>query len=209
MYKQLKPIPEDGIILDSNIKRRLDALKLSEQGKEVVRNTKFNANEFNKKLENQYKIDAQKQAIVNELNKEQKSKENEFQILVQKNKLIERNSESLNAIILGLGVLLIVCFLLIKYYNKILAKIKNSHLPNKTYRKLNTKETIIISVILGIISGLLVGYYTGEVQYYTCEGYRTMDSYYSIKVFRFNYLLFSCSCIVISGISYLYLSKKK
>ncbi|MCT3630166.1 hypothetical protein HZQ35_08695 [Elizabethkingia anophelis] len=205
MYKQLKPIPEDGIILDSNIKRQIDALKLSEQGKEVVRNTPVDYIELGKvsKLQKVY------EKYITQLKLEQRSKENEFQILVQKNKLIERNSESLNTIILGLGVLLIVCFLLIKYYNKILAKIKNSHLPNEIYRKLDTKETIIISVILGIISGLLVGYYTGEIQYYTSKGYRTMDSYYSIKVFRFNYLLFSCICIVISGISYLYLSKKK
>ncbi|MDV3627803.1 hypothetical protein CMU78_05880 [Elizabethkingia anophelis] len=202
MYKQLKPIPEEGIILDSNIKRKI---KLSEQGKEVVRNTPVDYIELGKvsKLQKVY------EKYITQLKLEQRSRENEFQILVQKNKLIERNSESLNTIILGLGVLLIVCFLLIKYYNKILAKIKNSHLPNETYRKLDTKETIIISVILGIISGLLVGYYTGEIQYYTSKGYRTMDSYYSIKVFRFNYLLFSCSCIVISGISYLYLSKKK
>ncbi|MCT3672553.1 hypothetical protein KRE49_09285 [Elizabethkingia meningoseptica] len=96
-----------------------------------------------------------------------------------------------------------------KSYSETLNKIKDLPLLAKISRKLDTKETIIISVILGIISGLLVGYYTGEVQYYTSKGYRTMDSYYSIKVFRFNYLLFSCSCIVISGISYLYLSKKK
>jgi len=205
MYKQLKPIPEDGIILDSNEERQLNAFTLSEQGKKVIKNTPVDYIELEKvsKLQKVY------EKYITQLKLEQRSKENEFQILVQKNKLIERNSESLNTIIMGLGVLLIICFLLIKYYNKILAKIKNSHLPNKTYRKLNTKETIIISVILGIISGLLVGYYTGEVQYYTTKGYRTMDSYYSIKVFRFNYLLFSCSCIVISGISYLYLSKKK
>lgn len=85
--EKISPIPDDGIILDSNRQRQLDAFKFSEQGNKVVRNTKFNANEFNRKLENQYRADAQKQAetqsIVDKLNKEQRNKDLMNQNLAQ------------------------------------------------------------------------------------------------------------------------------
>ena len=80
------------------------------------------------------------------------------------------------------------------------------------FNKLNNQEIKIVSIIVGVLVGLLLGYIFGETQYYNFKGHRINENYISnstVKVFKFNYLLFICGLIVSSGISYLTLNKIK
>lgn len=80
------------------------------------------------------------------------------------------------------------------------------------FKKLNKQEIKIVSIIVGVLVALLLGYLFGETQFYNFKGHRINESYVSdstVKVFKFNYLLFICGFIVSSGISYLILNKDR
>lgn len=77
-------------------------------------------------------------------------------------------------------------------------------------QKMTRQEQLVLTVIIGVIAGLLFGYITGEYQYYNPRGTRiNLDNINnsSVKVFKFNYLLFFCSFIICSGVSYLFVSR--
>lgn len=125
-------------------------------------------------------------------------------------------------------VVMIPQFLLLHYANRNLIQQTNlsnfqdvntntdRFLYHKNAFRLNLKnmtkqEQLILITIIGIVAGLLLGYITGENQYYTSTGRRInlnnvdIDS---VKIFKFNYLLFFCGFIISSGLSYLLISRK-
>ncbi len=77
-------------------------------------------------------------------------------------------------------------------------------------KDLNNNETIIFSIVLGVIIALALGYITGETQYITAKGYRLKEATeHTFEVYKINYLIFFCGFIISSGVSYLYLKKRK
>ncbi|MDY3521073.1 hypothetical protein PG644_05425 [Riemerella anatipestifer] len=78
------------------------------------------------------------------------------------------------------------------------------------FNKLNNQEIKIISIIVGVLVALLLGYLFGETQFYNFIGHRVDEDFVgsTVKVFKFNYLLFICGFIVSSGITYLLLNNK-
>lgn len=77
-------------------------------------------------------------------------------------------------------------------------------------KKMTKQEQLILTVIIGIIVGLFFGYIIGENQYYSPTGRRINLSNInnnSVKVFKFNYLLFFCGFVISSGTSYLLISR--
>ncbi|MCA6068719.1 hypothetical protein JI747_016245 [Chryseobacterium sp. RG1] len=88
-------------------------------------------------------------------------------------------------------------------------------LSHKSKFRLNLKnmtkqEQLILITIIGIVAGLLLGYITGENQYYTPTGRRinlNNADIDSVKIFKFNYLLFFCGFAITSGVCYLLISR--
>lgn len=77
------------------------------------------------------------------------------------------------------------------------------------FKNLTNKEITIISIVLGTIVALILGYTFGEVQYITSKGYRLKEpNDYTNEVFKINYLLFFCGFIISAGLSYLFLTRK-
>ena len=77
------------------------------------------------------------------------------------------------------------------------------------FKNLTNKEITIISIVLGVIVALILGYTFGEVQYITPRGYRLKEPNDSTnEVFKINYLLFCCGFIISGGLSYLFLTRK-
>lgn len=137
---------------------------------------------------------------------------------------------SLLPVVLTYGLSIVVMipqFLLLHYANRNLIQqtnLSNFHdastttnrfLSHKSVFRLNLnnmtkQEQLILITIIGIVAGLLLGYITGENQYYTPTGRRinlNNADIDSVKVFKFNYLLFFCGFAITSGISYLLISR--
>ncbi|GAA5091488.1 hypothetical protein GCM10023210_18930 [Chryseobacterium ginsengisoli] len=79
------------------------------------------------------------------------------------------------------------------------------------FKNMTKQEYLVLILIVGIVIGLFLGYITGENQYFNAIGNRINVSNVndnSVKVFKFNYLLFFCGFIISSGLSYLLISIK-
>lgn len=76
----------------------------------------------------------------------------------------------------------------------------------KLPQNLNPKEVYVISLIVGAISCITLGYLFGQTQYFTGSGKRVfVETEHTIR--KFNYITGIISFIISSGISYLVLNK--
>lgn len=75
---------------------------------------------------------------------------------------------------------------------------------------LNHNEIIILSVVIGAFIALIMGYVFSRDYYINDSNQKVYgwNSYYTVSQ-EFNYLLSFGSLIIVSGISYLYLKKRK
>lgn len=80
-------------------------------------------------------------------------------------------------------------------------------LNNLGINKLNSDEIIILSIIIGTILGLLLGYNFGDTYYYNRDGNRTHFSE-RYSEFHFNYVIAISSFIVFGGATYIFLNRK-
>jgi len=77
----------------------------------------------------------------------------------------------------------------------------------KLPQNLNPKEVYVISLIVGAIFCITLGYLFGQTQYFTGSGKRVfVETEHTIR--KFNYITGIISFIISSGISYLVLKKK-
>lgn len=73
----------------------------------------------------------------------------------------------------------------------------------------NKSEVIIVSIIVGTLAFIIIGYLFGETHYFSVEGNRVSSNYGSAKYqdFDFNYKLGIAGFIITSGLTYLRLNK--
>jgi len=90
------------------------------------------------------------------------------------------------------------------FENQIIRRIKKIGITD-----LRTDEIIISSIIIGTFIALIIGYHFGETNYFLYNGRRAFNENYLYKVFHFNYLLAIPTFIVVTGIIYIYLNRKR
>lgn len=98
--------------------------------------------------------------------------------------------------------------------NKTITFLQFTNQLNKRLSKLDKNEIIIISIVIGSIFFIILGYTFGERQYFNGIGKRINQSrYYETSDFStsvsINYVLGIIGFIITSGISYLYLNSKR
>jgi hypothetical protein len=174
-----------------------------------------------------------KQIIV----KEQKEKETKERIdalkKIEEQKALEQKETIRGAaVVVWIGILLLALFYLLSKIIKIFkTKQMGNTLKNKLksysfknlqnilnkdkFKNLSKDEIIIASIITGTIIAVLLGFVFGETQYFSADG----EKYYNIenrldednfeKFYAFNYVIGITSFLIFSGISFLYLSRKK
>ncbi len=76
--------------------------------------------------------------------------------------------------------------------------------------RLKNDEIVIVSVILGLVTGLILGYFFGSTIYTDNEGikYSYTNEYIVFEEFHFNYILALASFVIISGIVYVILKRQ-
>lgn len=137
--------------------------------------------------------------------------------------LILSNDFNFRILAVFIPILLIPQFILLKRTNlnfikknkfkrvKGYLKLKIQWLKSKT-KNLKQEEIIILCIIIGVISGLIVGYLLGDKIYFKGQERisNSRKGHYGVtSEFNFNYLLGISTLIISSGTSYLLINKNK